>query len=283
MRRALSRLSGRGFAVDSLTHALDLWRRGLSIFPVPRPDATHDGKRPVIAWKDYQTRRATEAEVRAWFARPSNVGIVCGAISGVVVIDGDSPEALRWLTRRVPYTPWQVRTSRGFHLYLTHPGVPVRNRARIETGEGRLAIDVRGDGGFVIAPGSIHASGVEYREAGDWRAPIEALPMFDPAWLAVATPRPAQTPPRVRPSGNVADRARRYLSRVPVPEIGCGSDAATLRAAATLVRGFGLDERTTLELLDDWAGGRPGWDRRWLAQKITNAVRFGSEPIGGRL
>ncbi len=269
--------------MDSRTHALDLWRRGLSIFPVPRPDATHDGKRPVIAWKDYQTRRATEAEIRAWFAAPQNLGIVTGAISGVVVIDGDSPEALRWLTRRLPYTPWQTRTSRGFHLFLRHPGVPVRNRARIETGEGRLAIDVRGDGGFVVGPGSIHASGHVYAEAGDWRAPIETLPIFDPAWLAVATPRPATTPPRVRPSGNVTERARRYLSRVPVPEIGCGSDAATLYAAARLVRGFALDEGTAIALLDERFGGRPGWDRRWLAQKVTNAARFGTEAIGGLL
>ncbi len=176
-----------------------------------------------------------------------------------------------------------MQTARGYHLYFKAPGVPVRNRARLDTGDGRLAIDVRGDGGFVVGPGSIHASGVEYREAGDWRVPMEELPIFDPRWLAVATPRPAQTPPRVRPTGNVTERARRYLSRVPVPEIGCGSDVATLCAAATLVRGFALDEGTALELLDDWAGGRPGWDRRWLAQKVSNAQRFGTEPIGGRL
>ena len=45
------------------------------------------------------------------------------------------------------------------------------NRARIETGAGKIKLDLRADGGYVIAPGSIHASGAEYREAGNWTDP----------------------------------------------------------------------------------------------------------------
>lgn len=274
----------------SLDDALALWRRGLSVIPVPLPrpgvprNRPGDGKTPSIAWGQFQRRRATEAELRGWLAQPSNIGIVCGAISGVIVIDGDSPEALRWLTRRLPYTPWQVQTARGYHLYLRAPGTPVRNRARIDTGDGRLAIDVRGDGGFVVAPGSIHASGHVYVEAGDWRAQIAVLPIFDPRWLADAQPRGAQPAhPNKWPAGTAPERFRRYLRRLPRPEIGCGSDAATLYAACRGVRGFALDAHVAVDLLDEWAGGRPGWDRQWLAQKVANAVRFGTEPIGGLL
>ena len=85
--------------------------------------------------------------------------------------------------RRLTYTPWQVQTYTGFHLCYRHPGARVPNRARVDTGEGRLELDVRGDGGYVIAPGSMHATGAEYSEAGDW-TPRERLPVFWPGWLA---------------------------------------------------------------------------------------------------
>ena len=138
-----------------------------------------------MPWREYQTRLPTEAEIAAWFSGdPMNIAVVTGAISGIVVIDCDSRESLRAIVRRLPYTPWQTQTGRGFHLWNRHPDVRVANRARIETHEGRLAVDVRGDGGYVIAPGSIHASGVEYAEAGDWSAPRERVPVFWPGWLA---------------------------------------------------------------------------------------------------
>lgn len=164
------------------TTALALWRRRLSVIPVPRPDGDKfDGKVPAIPWREYQVRRPTEGEIRAWFSgAPMNLAIVTGAVSGVVVVDADSPDALRWCVRLLPYTPWQTRTAKGWHLYYRHSGARVRNRARIETRDGRLAIDVRGDGGYVIGPGSVHDSGVLYEAAGDWSETRDRLPAFDP-------------------------------------------------------------------------------------------------------
>jgi hypothetical protein len=157
--------------------------------------------------------------------------------------------------------------------------VRVGNRARIETRDGRLAIDVRGDGGYVIAPASIHASGALYEQAGDWSADREHVPRFWPGWLQRPA-RPSTARPVTRPSGPVVERARRYLAAIPRPEIGRGSDAATLYAACRVVRGFGLDEPTAIDLLCEWAGGRPGWTREWITQKVQNAAAYGSEPIG---
>lgn len=197
----------------------------------------------------------------------------------MVVIDADSPDALSWCVRRLPYTPWQTETARGFHLWYRHPGVRVANRAHVETEQGRLAIDVRGDGGYVIAPGSIHASGVEYAEAGDWTTPREYVPWFRPKWLE--SRRPVTQPRRtLRPTGRVIDRARMYLAAIPCPEIGAGSDNATLYAACRLVRGFGLCPTDAEMLLWDWAGGRPGWTRDWIAKKVAHADRYGTEPMG---
>jgi Bifunctional DNA primase/polymerase, N-terminal len=273
--------------VTSLDHALDLWHRGLSVIPVPRPrpgvppGEPGDGKVPALAWREYQRRVPTEAEIAEWFSgAPMNLAVVTGAVSDVVVVDADSPEAVRWLVRRLPYTPWQTQTARGFHVWYRHPGVLVANRARLETRNGTIAIDVRGDGGYVIAPGSIHASGAEYLEAGDWSVPRERIPRFWPGWLQRPTRRSAPRPTLPRPTGDLVERARRYLAAVPRPEIGQGSDNATLYAACRLVRGFGLTASEAEALLWDWAGGRPGWTRDWIARKVAHAERYGTEPIG---
>jgi len=272
--------------VADVHQALALWRRGFSIIPVPLPrpgvpkNQPGDGKTPIIKWKRYQTERPTEAEIRDWFRTEQNIGIVTGATSDLVVVDADSREGLRWCARHLTYTPLQVRTSKGYHLYYRHPGVTVRNKARLETRDGKIAVDVRGDGGYVIAAGSRHASGHAYVEAGDWTR--DDVPRFWPGWLAraqPAAPSPSVQPSR-RPTGDVVDRARRYLAAIPRPEIGAGSDVATLSAACRLVRGFGLSEADAEGLLWDWAGGRPGWTRAWIAQKVQHAAKYGTEPVG---
>lgn len=274
----------------SLELALELANRDLSVFPVPRPrpgtsaGEPGDGKVPAIAWRTYQSRRPTEAELAAWFnGEPQNVAVVTGTVSGIVVVDSDSPEALRWATRHLPYTPWQVRTAKGYHLYYRHPDEPVRNRARVDPGSGRLAVDVRGDGGFVIGPGSVHASGHVYVTAGDWREPRATLPVFDTVWLDARPTPTTSARPALPATGDTVTRARRYLAAIPPPEIGHGSDTATLYAACRLIRGFAVPEAEAVALLDEWAGGRPGWDRDWLARKVRHAVRYGTEAVGGLL
>lgn len=273
--------------IASLTAARRMLALGLSVIPIPRPrpgvpaGQPGDGKVPAIAWREYQTRLPTEAELSAWFGgAPMNLAVVTGAVSNVVVVDADERDALRWAVRRLPYTPWQTETSRGFHLWYRHPGVRVPNRARIETESGSLKLDVRGDGGFVIVAGSVHASGAEYREGGDWSAPPDRVPVFWPGWLARPQRPPHRATPAPRPTGEPLDRARAYLAAIPRPQIGAGSDQATLYAACRLVRGFALDAGDAEALLWEWVGARPGWTREWIAEKVAHAEQYGSEPIG---
>ena len=265
---------------NPLDCALHFYRLGMSVIPVPRPSATGDGKTPSLRWKRYQTERATEDQIRAWFQTDQNIAIITGTVSGVVVVDSDSPAALRWTTRHLHYTPWQVQTTRGFHLFYRYPAVAVRNKAKVDTRDGRLDLDVRGDGGYVIAPGSVHASGHVYQFAGDWSVPRSQLPSFWPGWL-VRPRRSTRTPPRQRLTGDVVERARRYLAACPLPEIGAGSDMAVLSAACRLVRGFGLFPSEAVSLLWEWTGGRPGFTHEWVERKVVNAVRYGTEPVGG--
>ena len=271
---------------SSLDNALSLWRLGLSVIPVPRPrpevppGTVGDGKVPAIAWKEFQGRRASEQEIREWFNTEQNIAVVTGTISGVVVVDADSSEATRWIVRHLHRTPWQTRTSRGYHMWYQHPGGTVRNRARIETRDGRLAIDVRGDRGYVIAPGSLHASGQWYQWGGDWSVPRERLPVFWRGWLQKPSRPSTPRPPSNRPTGDVIERARRYLATIPKPELGRGSDQATLYVACKLARGFAISEADAAALIWEWAGGREGWTLDWVERKVRNAVQYGSEPIG---
>jgi hypothetical protein len=274
---------------DPLTTARRLAALGLCVIPVPRPrpgvpaGTLGDGKVPARPWGPYQRRRPTDAELVAWFAgQPMNLAVVTGAISSIIVIDADDPLALRWCTTHLPYTPWQTQTARGYHLWYRYPSVHVGNRTRLELSEGRLEIDVRGDGGYVIAPGSVHASGAAYQFCGQWTRPREDVPIFWPGWLERRPPHsPTRSPRPPRPTGELIERARRYLIAIPRPVIGYGSDVAVLSAACRLVRGFALSPAQAETLLWEWAGGRPGWTRDWIVTKVESAERYGTEPIGG--
>jgi hypothetical protein len=268
--------------MTALERARALRQRGLSVFPIPV-----GSKVPTLPWKPYQSRLATDEELVAWFGdgQPSNIGVVTGNISHVVVVDADTQVAIRHCERWVRYTPWRTRTSRGAHFWFQYPGMPTVNRsADLLTPEGPLPIHLRADGGYVLAPGSVHPSGARYRACGDWSAPRHTLPPFVQAWFpAATTPRQTMRAPAPLPlySGVVVERARRYLAAIPRPEIGHGSDAAVLSAACRLVRGFELPRADSEALLWEWCGHRPGWTFEWVATKVANADRYGSEARGG--
>ena len=284
-------------ALDPLTVAQRLTARGLVVIPVHRPGLLSDGKTPAIAWKRFQSQHPTFDDLVHWFApAPMNLAIITGAISGVVVIDVDGDDGLAWANTQLPETPWRTATAKGVHLWYRHPEIPIPNRVRLLGDRGALPVDVRGDGGFVIGPGSLHASGVWYRARGDWTQPRDALPRFDPSWL----PAPLQPPERVtkdeRPTSRIRaqgitssplektlERARRYLAAIPPPEIGHGSDLQTYVAACHLVRGFALRPTDAVRLLWEWAGNRPGWDHAWIAQKVHSASKNGKELMGALL
>jgi hypothetical protein len=146
----------------------DLWGRGWSVIPVE-----YGGKRPVKPWLEYQRRPPTLDELERWFSgRRLNIGIVTGHVSGVFVLDADTPEALVWAESNMEPTNLRVRTGNGVHLYYPlSADVQIRNKTRIRVGAGgRIGLDIRAEGGYVIGPGSVHPSGAIYTREGDgWR------------------------------------------------------------------------------------------------------------------
>ena len=113
-----------------------------------------------------------------WHAQPqANIAIATGAVSNVFVIDVDGLDAeveLRRLEAKHGNLPATVEviTARGRHVYFQMPETPVRNSA------GKIApgIDVRGDGGYVLAPPSIHPSGKRYEWSVDCASAFAAAP-----------------------------------------------------------------------------------------------------------
>jgi hypothetical protein len=279
--------------IASDTRLLDLARwmvneRGLSVIALDHPSNTNQtdpkriGKVPVTAWKAFQIGRATDSELQVWFGNGvrRNIGIVTGALSAVVAVDCDSPEALTWADAHLPPTPMTTRTCRGEHRFYRHPGVMLRNAVRIRTGVPVVRIDIRADGGYVVAPGSVHTSGFVYERVGEW-PPVAKLPIFDPVWLTLHKPQRAKNLTRDLGRFDTAiQRARAYLAQTPGAIEGQGGDAHTFQVCCRLVHGFRLSDDDATALLAPWnASCVPPWSSDALRKKVENARKYGVESI----
>lgn len=144
-----------------LQAALEYWKRELSIIPV-----SGETKKPLIPWKEYQTRRATDTEVHGWFQQhpDAQIAVVTGAISGKVVVDVEAGGSIE----QFPKTATSRSGGGGYHLWYQHPGRPVPNAVKILP-----LVDIRGDGGYVIVPPSRHPSGNRY----EWVIPLDSQPL----------------------------------------------------------------------------------------------------------
>lgn len=140
--------------------AIDYLTLGYSVIPlgsISRDIKT--GKKiiqyPKEGWKSYQTKRATEEEIKKW--KWPNLGIVTGKLSGLMVLDTDmyKPTYDMELIRsfNLPVTPVQQTPSGGRQYFFKHPqGITLKNTVAL--GHEGSGIDIRGDGGMVIAPPS---------------------------------------------------------------------------------------------------------------------------------
>lgn len=125
------------------------------------------------------------AMIDEWWGRwpDANVGICTGRESGLVVVDLDVDKggtllALSDLLGGQPPTKYVRTGSGGYHFYFRHPddypedgGVVPNSVGRVDD-QGRKygvadGIDIRGKGGYVVAPPSIHPNGTPYA----WASP----------------------------------------------------------------------------------------------------------------
>jgi hypothetical protein len=138
--------------------ALKLSRQGFSVIPLMPKE-----KKPKGEWKKWQKSKRTEQEIiEHWSEYPDdNIGIITGQISNLVVYDCDSEGTENVLCNFLGGKPdtYIVRTGRGAHYYFRYPQdiSSMPNKAGIVS-----KLDVRGDGGYVVAEGSIHPNGHRY-------------------------------------------------------------------------------------------------------------------------
>ena len=76
-------------APTNMQYALKYLRMGFSVIPCRRD------KKSLIKWEPYQLQKPTQDEIRKWWTEhpDANIAIVCGAVSGIDVLDCDSQEA----------------------------------------------------------------------------------------------------------------------------------------------------------------------------------------------
>lgn len=185
-----------------LSAALDYASRNWPVFPTWWPESggcacskgrecTRPGKHPLARLAPNGLLDATTDPniIRGWWAQypQANIGIRCGAESGLIVLDVDAYKtglaSLEELEARHGRVPYSIRAKTGsgggsLHVYLAHPkdGRRISSNSSGKLGAG---LDIKADGGYVIAPPSVHASGGTYEWVDVDDSTIEPAP----AWL----------------------------------------------------------------------------------------------------
>jgi hypothetical protein len=283
--------SERSCLPAALAYAADGW----AVFPVTgvtggrcgcgAADCSSPGKHPLT--RHGLKEASTDAGVvGAWWQRwpRANVAVATGSASGLIVIDVDLPGGESSLYRLadegypLPETVTARTGSGGIHLYYAAPPGALGNAA------GRLprigfelpGVDLRAEGGYVVAPPSLHVSGSRYEWVDD---DIMLAPA--PPWLRAPEPKPS-----IRPGAHASRAAgsTRYglaalddelerLRRAPV-----GTRNQTLNRAAfclaQLVAGGELRETEVVDALGAVAVSR-GLSRREAERTVASGLAAG--------
>lgn len=267
-----------GLSDTLLNSALFLASRGCKVFPL-----IPGSKKPAV--KDWQDAATTdEAQVRQWWGgtRAYNIGVKTG--EGLIVVDIDikngKPGAESWKALGVSADTFRVKTaSGGWHVYFAGDGDSSVDRL----GRG---LDVRGRGGYVVAPGSVLTNG---SGTGEYRINLDR-PLTDlPAALRDRLGDPRERPERSASPAvdldrmDAIDRGIEYLATAPLALEGSGGDLTTYKVAAKL-KDFGISKVQAFLLMDEHWNERcePPWKPEGLEEKIENAYAYGLDALGSQ-
>jgi len=278
--------------VNLLDAALSYAARGWPVFPVHTPtegkcscdrhNCDRSGKHPRTAHglKDAST---DPEQIRAWWTTwpTANIGLRTG--NGLVVVDCDPGRSdTEGFERALPDT-LTVHTGGGGRHYFF--------RGKAPCSQNRLApgVDVRGEGGYVVAAPSLHASGRSYswdvgssEELAELPAELAEAAARKPAPAPGAPSVPLRAPAAVPAASPAASapvtpkairRARAWLAKRPPAVEGEGGDQHTFESCIHVL-GFGLDQTTAFVELWPWnLRCEPPWPEDKLRRKISEAAK----------
>ncbi|MBO9484136.1 AAA family ATPase [Salinisphaera sp. G21_0] len=208
-------------------------------------------KAPRFRWKQYQDEAPDDSTIDNWtkLYPHTNWAIITGY--RVVVVDADSAEAVQFIEEgAITRTPLRAITSKGKHYYFqVNPDYPVHNSVR------KNKIDLRGIGGYVVAPGSTHADGTLYQWETDGYMEISDLhdlPMLTPDDIATINGFNGQAA-EDKPMGDLGFSTDQY----PLPHDGSNlAEGQGRNNAAASMAGQLLRQNNSLRevkaILDQW-------------------------------
>lgn len=222
-----------------LNELLKLRNRGLSLIPVAGKRAPDkDGaKRPSIPWQEFQERIATEDEIKKWLELYPNgdIGVVTGPISRLLVLDIDGEDGkLALKGYNIPPT-WTVKTKRGWHYYFRW--VPALDGKVTTKAAIKPSVDVRGEGGYVVAPPSAGYNGTPYT----WERAPHLVPLaVPPEWLLNLLPPKGTTLTTVKHDDN--SKQSWMLNAFDDIKEGNRNETFTRIAGSLRAKGYGKEE-----------------------------------------
>lgn len=243
--------------MNSILFAREYAQKGWQAFPLKPRD-----KIPFVKWTEVAT--CDVAMLNGWFDNypDANIGIACGQRSGIIVLDVDAGhggyDSLTKLIDKygaLPQTTVSKTGSGGEHIFFKHPGIEIRN----STGKLGPGLDIRGDGGYVVAPPSIHPNGNIY----EWTTDYELADM--PEWMIeVLREVPKPEVKNVTP-GEVVEGGR--------------NDYLTKMAGAMRRKGFSEDAIFSALQIDNREKCRPPLTDGEVLQISKSVIRYEPEDV----
>jgi P4 family phage/plasmid primase-like protien len=229
-----------------------------------------NGKDPCCKWKHLQDRRVKPEEVKGWMTGrfPSKVGrrswkaknlnfaLVTGAMPwsetnpGIIVVDSDDEEAEELVLNCCEPTPMvQITGSGNKQFVYRRPSVGnvahIGNPTKLKIDGKQYNLDIRGDGGLIMCPGSIHPrTNRVYKSFVSVPADIDSADhdsVISEVELSI---------------DEREEQARLYLAKVPGTQEGNGADKNCAALTMKLLYGFALPVDIVQELLNEW-GEKP--------------------------
>ncbi len=252
--------------------------RGWPVFPL-----IDNGKLPRKNSNGFHDATIDLAQVEAWWtASPlANIGVATGEASQIIVLDVDAltgahkhdgAKALAEAGIVLPDTAVAETPNGGRHYYFKFTqGAKSKSKSNIMVnGKALLGVDVRAEGGYIVAVGSV-IDGRQYKWIHD-----ADLAEFPEELKQIEEPKPPQPDKPLAPLANSQDAVRRasaYLAKMPEAISGEGGHNALMAAVGALVVGFRLDDETAFRLLWNEYNPRckPPWTEKEIRHKISDA------------